>query len=84
MRVYRKPRNRLRGLRFNGAPEGIRTPDLLIRSQTLYPAELQARISRHVAMTKFIISESLPPVNALLCNVPIKHKTAVSFSGLDL
>ena len=26
-----------------GAPEGIRTPDLLVRSQTLYPAELQAR-----------------------------------------
>ena len=24
-----------------GAPEGTRTPDLLIRSQTLYPAELQ-------------------------------------------
>ena len=27
----------------NGAPEGIRTPDLLVRSQTLYPAELRAR-----------------------------------------
>ena len=27
-----------------GAPEGIRTPDLLVRSQTLYPAELQAHI----------------------------------------
>src|SRR5579863_1958773 len=26
----------------NGAPGGIRTPDLLVRSQTLYPAELQA------------------------------------------
>ena len=25
---------------WNGVPEGIRTPDLLIRSQTLYPAEL--------------------------------------------
>jgi hypothetical protein len=24
-----------------GVPEGIRTPGLLIRSQTLYPAELQ-------------------------------------------
>ena len=29
---------------FHGAPEGIRTPDLLIRSQTLYPAELRARM----------------------------------------
>lgn len=26
------------------APEGIRTPDLLIRSQMLYPAELRARV----------------------------------------
>jgi hypothetical protein len=25
-----------------GAPGGIRTPDLLVRSQTLYPAELRA------------------------------------------
>lgn len=30
--------------RKNGAPERIRTPDLLIRSQALYPAELRARI----------------------------------------
>ena len=29
-------------IRFYGAPEGTRTPDLLIRSQTLYPAELPA------------------------------------------
>ena len=27
-----------------GAPEGTRTPDLLIRSQTLYPAELPAHM----------------------------------------
>ena len=27
---------------FRGAPVGIRTLDLLIRSQTLYPAELRA------------------------------------------
>lgn len=27
---------------FFGAPEGIRTPDLLVRSQTLYPTELAA------------------------------------------
>ena len=30
----------------HGAPEGIRTPDLLVRSQTLYPAELRARIPK--------------------------------------
>lgn len=29
-----------------GTPEGIRTPDLLVRSQTLYPTELPAHI-RH-------------------------------------
>ena len=27
----------------NGAPEGIRTPDLLLRRQLLYPAELLAQ-----------------------------------------
>ena len=26
---------------LSGTPEGIRTPDLLVRSQTLYPTELQ-------------------------------------------
>src|SRR5262249_47715695 len=29
-------------LRRNGAPEGIRTPDLCLRRATLYPAELRA------------------------------------------
>ena len=28
----------------NGAPEEIRTPNLLIRSQMLYPVELRARL----------------------------------------
>ena len=28
---------------LGGVPEGIRTPDLLVRSQTLYPAELRAQ-----------------------------------------
>ena len=30
-------------LRYFGTPEGTRTPDLLVRSQSLYPAELPAR-----------------------------------------
>ena len=30
---------------FSGTPEGIRTPDPLVRSQILYPAELQAHIT---------------------------------------
>jgi hypothetical protein len=32
----------LKGFALGGAPEVIRTPDLLVRSQTLYPAELRA------------------------------------------
>jgi hypothetical protein len=31
-----------KGGEFNGVPGGIRTPNLLIRSQKLYPVELQA------------------------------------------
>ncbi len=31
--------------KVNGAPEGIRTPDLLLRRQLLYPAELLAQMS---------------------------------------
>ena len=34
---------------FCGAPEVIRTPDLLVRSQTLYPAELRARVFNNLA-----------------------------------
>ena len=33
------------GVFLFGAPEGTRTPDLLIRSQALYPAELRAHIA---------------------------------------
>jgi hypothetical protein len=35
-----------RCIRESGAPGGIRTPDLLVRSQTLYPTELRARLFR--------------------------------------
>ncbi len=31
---------------MNGAPEEIRTPDPLVRSQVLYPAELRAQIKQ--------------------------------------
>ena len=30
---------------FFGTPEGTRTPDLLIRSQSLYPTELLAHVA---------------------------------------
>ena len=40
---------------FYGAPEGIRTPDLLVRSQTLYPAELQAQVQNNLITNKIKI-----------------------------
>ena len=46
-RVVREQRKFREGLYFqevkSGAPGESRTPDLLVRSQTLYPAELRAR-----------------------------------------
>ena len=38
-----------------GALEGIRTPDLLVRSQTLYPTELPAHILFHTLAERLII-----------------------------
>ena len=45
-----------RFIRENGAPGGTRTPDLLVRSQTLYPAELRAHRE-----TQFSIGAKSPP-----------------------
>jgi hypothetical protein len=44
-------------IRENGAPGEIRTPGLLVRSQTLYPAELRAL--REVKNNN--MAERLPP-----------------------
>ena len=42
---------------FNGALGRIRTPDLLIRSQTLYPAELRARmVGINAAMPNWLLA----------------------------
>ena len=46
-----------------GAPEGTRTPDLLVRSQSLYPAELQA----HAALT---------PPHAAFSRCKMNHTTS--------
>ena len=35
-----------------GALEGIQTPDLLVRSQTLYPAELRAHATSNMRTVK--------------------------------
>ena len=40
----KKPEHKLRSDLVYGAPGGTRTPDPLIRSQVLYPAELLAQI----------------------------------------
>ncbi len=37
----------------SGAPEGTRTPDLLVRSQSLYPAELRAHSTRNYVTTLY-------------------------------
>src|SRR5438094_10531299 len=42
---------------FGSAPRVIRTPDLLIRSQTLYPTELWARGEKRLVLAR------LSPVN---------------------
>ena len=41
---------------YFGTPEGIRTPDLLVRSQTLYPAELLAHFAVLSTDCLYIIS----------------------------
>ena len=41
---YRSPYYVGFGYALNGTAEGIRTPDLLVRSQTLYPTELQPHL----------------------------------------
>ena len=57
----------------NGAPGEIRTPDHLVRSQVLYPAELRARAiaDAHCTLTSYvgravdIDSESVGPFGIL-------------------
>jgi hypothetical protein len=46
-----RARTDLGRLSKHGAPGEIRTPDLLLRRQPLYPAELRARI-RHLQFTR--------------------------------
>ena len=53
-----------------GGPGGIRTPDLLVRSQTLYPAELQSHINA-VFNSKVIITKKVWIVNTLFSNFEV-------------
>ncbi len=44
-----------RTLLRRGTAEGIRTPDLLVRSQSLYPTELQPHTVKRIPLDSFII-----------------------------
>src|SRR5450432_182161 len=48
-----KARNQPTELKLGGAPGGTRTPGLLVRSQSLYPAELQAHNCKQYRMFLF-------------------------------
>ena len=53
--------------RLGGAPGGTRTPGLLVRSQSLYPAELRAQLPHYTSSRK--------PVST---NIPIKRRSHVT------
>src|SRR5438132_4610521 len=57
------------GTSKSGAPGEIRTPDLLVRSQTLYPAELRARQTRSEEHTSELQSHS-----DLVCRLLLEKK----------
>ena len=58
---------------LNGAPGEIRTPDPLVRSQVLYPAELRARSDHHTICKGMDLtcaaSRALSPIPVQLANV---------------
>jgi hypothetical protein len=66
-----------------GVPEGIRTPGLLIRSQTLYPAELQVHpIKLEVNLAERERFElSVPFEYAVLAGLWFKPLTHLSRTG---
>ena len=55
-------------------PEEIRTPDLLVRSQTLYPAELRA----HILLNCLVITTPLGNLFGLLFNNPTRFLDSTS------
>ena len=55
---------------LDGALEGIRTPDLLVRSQTLYPTELRAQLRTNTKKI-MVASTGIEPVTqgfSVLCS----------------
>lgn len=65
-------------LRRCGAPGGTRTPDLLVRSQTLYPAELLARSALSILASFFLF------VNAFLNFFGFFQQNAIRVIGEQL
>ena len=53
---------------FCGALEGTRTPDLLVRSQSLYPAELLPLVCLRVSLTAFVYYHTFPRIASLFFN----------------
>ena len=51
-------KNPIEGVLKYGAPGAIRTPDRLVRSQVLYPAELQALKSRELSLHHPLLSRN--------------------------
>ena len=72
-----KPERLVFSLFLNGTRRGIRTPDLLVRSQTLYPAGLYAQIVYiYIVRTEKFLSTGFYslPQNALYINFFAKKK----------
>ena len=59
-----------------GTPDRTRTCDLLIRSQTLYPAELRAHISVYSICSVYSFVPSFPPVLLIL----LREKTFLNIA----
>ena len=62
----------------NGVPGGIRTPDLLVRSQTLYPAELQVHA---LFCQRFQYSSDSPTLQATTKNFSLSGLLRLPIGG---
>ncbi len=78
---------------LHGVPGGIRTPDLLVRSQSLYPAELQAHRFNNIYYISFFVKSQaffcilydfpiLSKINEYFCKLQQFHK--ILLTNLDL
>ena len=71
----------------NGAPEGIRTPDLLLRRQLLYPAELLAQMSEPHHIRSAIMEQVMgiePTLSAWKAEVLPLNYTCTSMTRIIL